>query len=252
MTAGLQTSATLMPEARSEPALAVTQARYWHLKHMSLFRGLADRELRQLVELCELRLFARGETVFDAGAQADGLYVLRTGRVKLCRTIDSGDDRAKNVIMKFAGPGELIGELAIIAGHIHSQRADVVEDALICIFELDRFEAFLGQRPNLALRISTIIAERSMQVEDRIIELLSNDVQTRLAHALAELADDHGEPMEEGIRIELRLTQTDLGQLVGSTRETTNMAFNRFRRLGLVDARDGQIWVLDQLALSRF
>ena len=75
-------------------------------------------------------------------------------------------------------------------------------------------------------------------------------MKTRLAHALVKLAEDFGEEDDDGhVEIGLRLTQTDLGQLVGSTRETTSMAFNAFRRDGLVDAKDRVVTILDVEAL---
>ena len=81
-------------------------------------------------------------------------------------------------------------------------------------------------------------------------DLLTLDVRTRLARALVDLADRFGQQDATGSRIDLRITQTELGQLVGSTRESTSVAFNAFRRRGWVSSQERQIWVIDREELA--
>lgn len=231
-----------------ETALAVSQAKYWHLKQMGMFKSLADWELKQLVNIADLRLFKRGEDVFRAGDLCDHFYILRTGTVKLYREIASG----KQIILGFEGPGAMFGETALIGADRRRDNAQIADDAFICVIERDRFAGYLAQHPDLAGWVTAVIAKRKEAIEDRMIALLSEDVRTRLAHALVRLANECGELDDRGLRIGLRLTQTDLGQLVGSTRETTSMAFNGFRRDGLVESSDRVIWVLDQEALEAY
>ena len=123
-------------------------------------------------------------------------------------------------------------------------------DAFVCVIERDQFEGYVHQHPDLALHVGCVISRRRRRAEDLVGALLSQDVKTRLARTLVRLAAEHGDADEQGIRVDLRLTQTDLGQLVGSTRETTSMAFNAFRRDGLVEAKDRVIWVLDHEGLA--
>lgn len=229
-----------------ETALAVSQAKYWHLKQLGLFKTLTDWELRQLVNIAELRLFKRSEEVYRRGDLADRLYVIRTGKVKLFREISSD----KEIIFSFVGPGELFGETSITGEPCRHDNAMVMEDAFVCVIDRDRFQRYLTEHPDLSLHITGVISERKRAAERRVLDLLGKDVRTRLAHALADLADRYGAEDEEGIRIDLRLTQTDLGQLVGSTRETTSMAFNAFRRDGLVDSKERTVWVKDRDALA--
>ena len=231
-----------------EAALAVSQAKYWHLKQMGMFKSLADWEIKQLVNIADLRLFKRGEDIFRAGDLCDHFYVLRTGTVKLYREIGGG----KQIILGFEGPGAMFGETALIGARRRRDNAQIAEDAFMCVIERDRFAGYLEQHPDLASWVAAVIAGRKEAIEDRLIALLSEDVRTRLAHALVRLADDCGDEDDRGLRIALRLTQTDLGQLVGSTRETTSMAFNGFRRDGLVESKDRIIWVLDKAALEAY
>ena len=229
-----------------QAALAVSQATYWHLKQVNLFHSLTDWEVRQLGNIADLRLFKSGEEIYRTDDIADRIYILRSGKVKLFKSV-GGD---KEVIMGFQGPGDVFGEVAVTGEPARQECATVVEDAFVCMIDRDRLLGYLTQHPDLALQITRIIAKRRLDLEDRLIDLLSKDVGQRLAQALLRLADDYGDDDERGTRIGLRLTQTDLGQLVGSTRETTSMAFNRFRRAGYVEARDRVIWILDREGLA--
>lgn len=233
-----------------ETALAVSQAKYWHLKQVGLFSTLPDADLRQLVGIADLRLFKGGEEIFRAGDISDRIFIIRTGKVKLYRIMEDGKER----ILSFQGPGQLVGETAITGEPYRQESAQVVEDAFICMIDRDRFRSYLLRHPELALQIAGVISQRRLDAEERAMDLLSKDVKTRVAHALAQLAEEFGEEQDEGggIRIDLRLTQTDLGQLVGSTRETTSMAFNAFRREGLVDAEDRIVTVFDKEALASY
>lgn len=231
-----------------ETALAVSQAKYWHLKQVGLFSGLPDAELRQLVGIADLRLFKSGEEIFRSGDMADRVYVIRTGKVRVYRAMEDG----KETTLSYRAPGQMVGEPAITGEAFRHDCAEVVEDAFICIIDRERFRGYLLRHPELALQIAGVIARRRADAEDRMIDLLSKDVKTRLAHALARLAEQYGQQEDDGIYIDLRLTQTDLGQLVGSTRETTSMAFNAFRREGLVDAEDRTVVVFDKEALASY
>lgn len=229
-------------------ALAVAQATHWHLRQMGVFRSLADRELKQLVKLAALRLIKIGTDVYRAGDLANHFFLIRSGKVKLYRELPNG----RSMILDFHGAGDLFGEGAVFGEDRRGENAEVVEDAFVCIIDRDQFASYLNQHPDVALHMGGVITRRRRRAEAASAALLSEDVRTRLAHALAKLAFEHGHEDEKGLRVDLRLTQTDLAQLVGSTRETTSMAFNAFKRDGLVDAKDRVVWVLQPEALAAY
>lgn len=231
-----------------ESSLAVAQAKYWHLKQIDLFADLDAAAMRELGEALDTELIEAGDTVYEAGDRADRVYVLKSGRVKVSRASADG----KEFILYLVGPGELFGELAVAGQEWRSGTATVLDDAFVCSVDADRFERFMLAHPRLAIEISRIIGNRKESTEKRVLDLISKDVRTRLANALAQLAGDYGVPDERGMRLDLRLTQSDLAQLVGSTRETTSTVFNEFRRSELVDSEGKTIWVLDPEALGGY
>ena len=228
-----------------QSALAVSQAKYWHLRQVDLFSGLASAELRRLGELVDTDLREQGEAIYRVADLSDRIYVLKSGTIKLTRTSADG----KELILYYVRPGEVFGETAITGQELRNGTATVVEDAFICSIRSDDLEGYLGRNPGLALELSRIISRRKQKIENRVIDLVSKDVRTRLAQALSELVTDFGCAEERGTLIDLPLTQSDLAQLVGSTRETTSTIFNEFRRDGWVDSEGRSIWVLDPEAL---
>lgn len=231
----------------TDRTLGISQAKYWQLRQVGLFATLPDGEIRELGDFSEIEYFRQGEVIYRPGDRSDRVFIIKSGNVKLYNTSDEG----KEIILSLLGPGEIFGELAVAGEQRRHEHAKVVEDAFAFTVRRDRFEAFLNEHPDLALRITGVIGERQRRIEGRVLDLLSKDVRTRLAHTLAELAEDYGEPTDDGIRIPIRLTQTELAQIVGSARETTSTVFNDFRREGLVDTTDDrEIVVKDWAALS--
>lgn len=231
-----------------ESSLAVAQAKYWHVKHIELFADLDGPAMRALGEYLETDLLEAGETVYRVGDPADRVYVLRSGRIKVSRASSDG----REFILYLVGPGELFGELAVTGKDWRCGTATVLDDAFICSVAREQFERFMLSHPRLSIEVSRIMGRRKEGSEKRVLDLISKDVRTRLANALAQLATDYGVPDERGMRLDLRLTQSDLAQLVGSTRETTSTVFNEFRRGEWVDAEGKTIWVLDPEALGGY
>lgn len=228
-----------------EAALAVSQAKYWHLRQFGLFSGLADWQLRQLVTISELRLFKAGELIHSPGEPATHVHLIRNGKVKTMRAAG-----AKELILDFLGEGEIFADSSLTGSESYEERAVAAEDCFLCIIDRRSFLGFLGDHPGVSMQIVAILARRKTRADQRLLDLLTLDVRTRLARALVELADRFGTPEHGGLVLDLRLTQTELGQLVGSTRETTSTAFNGFRREGWVESEDRRIRLLDREALA--
>jgi len=228
--------------------LATDHTKYWRLRRCALLDCLSDPEIRKLSRLCSIRVVERGELVYDAGDPGDHVMIVTSGAVGLSRVADDG----REVSVAVLGPMEIFGERALGEEVRRQDRAAVLEDAVVCSFFGRDFQRFLFEHPELALRITKLVGERLRQVETRIQDILFKDVRTRLAHTVAWLSDKFGDDVPEGRRITLRLTQTDLAHLIGSTRETTSTIFNEFRRQGLVDNDGHHVIVRDGEALSAY
>lgn len=229
-------------------ALTGEQTKHWRLRRCGLFDCLSDADIRELGRICELRVLERGATLYDFADTADDLFVVESGAVKLSRV--SADGREINV--GILGPVDIFGDSALGGDTQRADRATIIEDAVLCAIVAGPFEEFLLDHPRLAVRIARSVGDRLRRVESRMQDILFHDVRTRLAHTVARLAKRFGEEVPEGRRIGLRLTQTDLAQLIGSTRETTSTIFNEFRREGLLDSEGHHVIVRDLERLAGY
>ena len=108
------------------------------------------------------------------------------------------------------------------------------------------FEAYGANKPGLTIKLNKLLGFRLRQIENKIAELLFRDVPSRLAVLLLRLADQHGREMKHGIRINIRLSQQELANLIGATREMTSMTLNSFKKKDLIDIQSKYIYIANR------
>lgn len=202
----------------------------WYLKQTDLFDGAEDRELAALAATVREQWVRRRE-VLQWPPDGDGVFIVKTGRVKLVQATPDG----RRVTIDILEPGDLFGELSGDGGNSHGEAvAEALEDALICRLSRAQFETLLRLKPDLALRVVEVVDQRRSRVETRLRDVMLYDVPTRLARLLLQLGEQHGIMTRDGIRLDLRLTHEELASLIGSTRETVSAILSEFRTRGLV------------------
>ncbi|MFN3477488.1 MAG: Crp/Fnr family transcriptional regulator, partial [Candidatus Methylomirabilales bacterium] len=128
--------------------------------------------------------------------------------------------------------------------------AEALEDSLLCIIQRRDFEALLRRKPDLALRVTKFIGFKRKRIESRLEDLVFKDVPGRLAALLLQLAKDYGVLDRRGVLLRIKLSQRELANLIGASREMVNHALSQFRRKRLVDVEGRQIVILSQEALK--
>jgi CRP/FNR family transcriptional regulator len=145
--------------------------------------------------------------------------------------------------------GDIFGERALVGARA-AVHCEAFEDTLVCVLRREDFEDLVRRRPELALRVVRVLAERLREAEETIERLALHDVPARLAALLLRLAEAYGEPHGDGRRLALRVTHQDLAGMIGATRETVTLTLNRFREEGLIAVEDRHIIVRDPAALA--
>jgi CRP/FNR family cyclic AMP-dependent transcriptional regulator len=176
------------------------------------------------------------------------VLVLLDGRVK---EIVLGPD-GKEVIVGFAGPGELIGEVAALDHGARSASLEAVDDVRAMVVASSDFARFVLARPAVAMMLLGSLAARLRSADERLVEFAAYDVTGRLARRLVELCDQHGEPVERGVAITLSLSQDELAAWTASSREAVAKSLHLLRRLGWVETHRRRIVVLDPAALRQY
>jgi CRP/FNR family transcriptional regulator, cyclic AMP receptor protein len=219
----------------------------WYFERFGLLHGLKEEQRQQLERQTRMHVLKRGETVCLAGEAGDQVYIVKSGAVKVLGRSPEGND----VILGLLAPGDLFGELAPTGDGSEEQVAQAAVDTVVCTVPRDVFLKLIADAPPFALQVTKLMGLRLRRFSNRVEELLGKSASARLAHTLLDLARQHGIEDSDGVLIPLRLSQGDLGKLVGLTRETVNGILQAWRDQGVVVADRRAIRLRDTARLQR-
>ncbi|HEY0472363.1 MAG TPA: Crp/Fnr family transcriptional regulator [Kribbella sp.] len=217
------------------------------LRQAPLFSQLDDEAADALAaSMTESRL-RRGQVLFHEGDSGDRLFVVVEGKVKLGRTSADGRENLIAVL----GPGQMFGELSLFDPGPRSATVTAVTDASIMSLTHDELLRWLAGRPEVARGLLLQLASRLRKVSDVVADLVFSDVPGRVAKALLDLASRFGRTADDGVHVHHDLTQEELAQLVGASRETVNKALADFASRGWVRLEPRSVVLLDVDRLQR-
>ncbi len=222
-------------------------SKLWYLQRLNLFQEFTQAELLTVTRMIDLQELEQHNRVYQAGDPADHIYFLKEGHVKIYRRGRFG----RKLTLAILKPGEAFGELALTAGGIQEQDVEALETSTMCSMAARDFRALLDLKPTLAFRVIQSLGQQKWVLERKIASLVFKDVPARLAEALLELGEDHGQPCAHGLALELVITQQDLADLVGATRQVVNATLKQFQRMGLIYPRRNLICFADRDGLGR-
>ncbi|MBI4493171.1 MAG: Crp/Fnr family transcriptional regulator [Chloroflexi bacterium] len=217
------------------------------LRRCSLFARLAVESLEALARHAQERRFAPGDVILRQAEVGSGLFLIASGRVRVFRVSEEGQQASLDIL----GPGECIGELAVLDSGSGSASAIAMDD-VACVYLPGReVVSALEQSPAAMWALVGLLCRRLRRADDRFAAFAFNDVHGRVAARLLELARSQGVVTDSGIEIELNLTQRELASLVGATRESVNKILSFHRQRGHVAMRGQRISILEPEALAR-
>jgi CRP/FNR family transcriptional regulator, cyclic AMP receptor protein len=222
------------------------------LARAPLFAGLSDADRQALIERLQPQDAARGDVIFREGDPGDRVFVILSGKVKIGRAAPDGRENLITIL----GPGEMFGELSLFDPGPRNASATAINDASLVSLEHTALRPWLASRPEAAGMLLRALARRLRRTNDAMADMVFTDVPGRVAKALLDLADRFGEPAQPGnetagIRVEHGLTQEELAQLVGASRETVNKALADFATRGWLRLDSRAVVVLDRERMSR-
>jgi len=217
------------------------------LMRAPLFEALDDDSaaaLRAGITIVEL---ARADRLFEEGASGDQLYVILDGKIKLTRAAADGRENLLSVL----GPGEMFGELSLFDPRPRTASATAVTDSRLAALAHDDLRSWLTGRPDVALHLLQALARRLRRANDVMADLVFTDVPGRVAKNLLDLADRFGTVQEDGLQVNHDLTQEELAQLVGASRETVNKALADFAARGWLQLAAKSVLLIEPERLRR-
>lgn len=219
------------------------------LEQAPLFSVLHPMDLQNLAEKFHPLRFRRGEVIFREGEPAERLFLIEEGTVKLSIISSAGQE----LLIGLLGRGQIFGELAVLDRGPRAMNAKAMKDSAVFSLDSEMFWTILENRPALARRLLELMARRLRRADQATQDLVFFDAPTRMARRLLELGEEHGEPIEDtdSIRITVRVTQEEMAQLIGVTRESANRLIASFAGRGWLDWNEGYPILLKPESLLR-
>lgn len=190
--------------------------------------------------------FPKAATLFVEGERASRVFLVLNGRAKVFSSTTVG----RCVVHGIRGPGDILGEMSAVDGCPRVATATTLEPARMLVVPADAFQSAVDDRAGIASTLLRVLIERLREADVIRARFGSNDCITRIACLLLELAKKHGARDGSGGRIDLPLTQQDLADWVGASREAVTKALASLRAAGLVETGRREIVVLDVPALA--
>ena len=217
----------------------------------SLFSKLSESELDDLVQVSRIKKLRPREELCHKGEPGTQVYLIARGRLKAVTTSSEGDD----VVFNIMAPGEVCGELALLSGGRRTATITAIDECEVIVLDRREFLPFLRTHPEAAIKLLEVLAERQLRLSELVEDTTFLNLPARLAKKLASLAQAYGVETSDGIRIDLKLSQTEIGDLVATTRESINTQMKAWSEEGMVSMKGGIVTIhrIDDLeALAGF
>jgi CRP/FNR family cyclic AMP-dependent transcriptional regulator len=213
-----------------------------------LFVGLGSESRQAIAASLRRRHFRKGEVVFHEGDPGDSLFIVVSGALKVVLPSEAGGE----AILATLRRGDFLGELALLDGAPRSASAVALELTEMLALPRDRFSTLVATEPAIRDALLASLAAELRRLTAHVAELHFLDLTGRLASGLARLAADHGVRAADGsIRLDSPLTQSDLGAMIGATRQSVNKLLGEFEDEGLLRLERDAIVIPDLAALEK-
>ena len=212
-----------------------------------LFTALDDAAALSLRASMDSVKINKGGILFKEGDSGEHVYVIVEGKLKLGTS--SGDGREN--LLSILGPGEMFGELSLFDPGPRTLTATAVTDAKLLSLSHAKLIPWLRENPDVSLQLLARLAQRLRRTNEAVGDLVFSDVPGRVAKALIDLGERFGKESPEGLFVHHDLTQEELAQLVGASRETVNKALADFAGRGWLRLDGRAVLITDLERLSK-
>ncbi len=212
----------------------------------SIFAGLSRRELDAVMAFAVKKKLDARAVVLKKGDPALQIYVIAKGRLKAI----TGGGEGRQAALSIMGPGEVFGEVAVLDGEPRSATITALEPCELYVIQRNDFFHFLEKTPRAAIKLLEVLARRLRRLSERLEDSTFLELDARLAKELGRLARRYGKASARGRVIDLKLSQQELGDLVGSSRESVNKQLRSWVQDGVIALEAGRVVVKDESALG--
>ena len=214
---------------------------------VSLFKGLTEEEIIQLAGIAKMESYFRSDRIFDIHQKSDKIYFLVEGSVKIANQSDYG----REVIQRIIQPGSMFGELSLFGNAYRKDFAIVLsKEAVVFSIPLVPFKNILRRNTHFSMMLLNLVGERLKQTENRLEALVFKDARERIIDFLKESANNQGKKVGFELLIKHSLTQQDIANFTGTSRQTVTAVFNELRKSNLIYFTRKSILIRDLAKLA--
>lgn len=169
------------------------------------------------------------------------LFFVQTGLIKIYRI----DDKGREQILSFIPKGDLFPHTGLFFKETYPANAEVLEDAVLLSFPLLSYQKLMAEIPQLSVNVTKILGNKILMLQRRVTELTHKDAVQRTISAFIHLAIDHGKRNDNQVTLQLNVTNQEIADMIGISRETVSRTLNQLKKMGKIDIRNGQYIIYD-------
>lgn len=221
-----------------------THSKLWYLENFGMLKALSKEEKQKLDSLAVMQHMPKRQVLYFPTDKSNSLYLLKAGTVKISRISPDG----KETILSILGPGEIFGELGITGQQEREEIAEVTDDAIICVIEMNDFQKMMKDNSKFNMDILKLIGFRLKRVQNQLDSLIFKNAEERIRSLIKELAAVHGRTIagdDNQLEIKLGLTHKDIAKLTATSRQTVTTRFKELERSGIIKYDRKRIYIRD-------
>ena len=218
------------------------------LARVPLLSGLSEAELDRIAQVAVPRSYPKGARVFHEGDRSDACYVIRDGEIRVTR--EHSDGRA--IALATLGPGEIVGELAMLDGEVRSASVEALTDVELLAIAAQDMRGLLERNPEITSKLVIALTRRVRETNERVARQSFQTVPSRVAGVLSQLVAEEVTAGGGHEAVTIRMNQADLAQLAGTSRESVSRFLAVLERAGVVRVGRGRVTVLEASRLRAY
>ena len=208
---------------------------------LPLFEGLGTAELDVILSEARSSRYPKNSAVFEQGGEAHSFFLLLHGHVRASKMTPAGEQ----IVVRYVTPGEIFGVAPAIGLSRYPATATAVDDSVVLSWPSSAWPRLVAQHPALAANTLQTVGARLQESHTRVIEMSTEQVERRIAHALLRLVKQAGRKVEQGIEIDFPISRQDIAEMTGTTLHTVSRTLSAWEQQGLVEGGRQRIVVRD-------
>ncbi|SFJ04067.1 cAMP-binding domain of CRP or a regulatory subunit of cAMP-dependent protein kinases [Bosea sp. OK403] len=208
---------------------------------LPLFAGLAPEQLDELLREAQSVRYPKGTTVFQQDAEAHSFFVLLHGHLRVYKLTPDG----QQVVVRFVSAGEVFGVAMAIGRTTYPATAVAVVDSIALVWPSVAWPRLIAKHPTLAVNTLQTVGSRLQDAHARVVEMSTEQVERRIAHALLRLAQQSGRKVEAGVQIDFPISRQDVAEMTGTTLHTVSRVLSAWEDRGFVASGRQKITILE-------